>query len=332
MSTSPVVAVVGTGSVGKRHLTNLLALGCSGLAVDPRHDRRSEALAAGAIDAFESLDRAIAAGATAVVVASPPSFHVEQAIAALDVGLPVLLEKPVAPTLADAQRLLRASAGGPPILLGYTYRWWPALRAAKEMLASGAIGDVLHVTCTMSAHLADWHPWEPYQEFFMSSRALGGGALLDESHVIDLMLWFFGRPETVWGDVTTLSPLEIDTDDNVDATWRAASGAVIYVHLDLYARPHDRRIVFRGTEGTLEWTFDPNRIRIGRDSTRTWEDRIFKGERNEMFVALAREFIDVVDGAAAPSCTVQDGVEVLAVVEALRESSASGRRVHVREC
>jgi predicted dehydrogenase len=41
----------------------------------------------------------------------------------------------------------------------------------------------------MSAHLADWHPWERYQDFFMAQAALGGGALLDESHFLDLMLW-----------------------------------------------------------------------------------------------------------------------------------------------
>ena len=57
---------------------------------------------------------------------------------------------------------------------------------------ANAVGGLRHARFVMSAHLADWHPWERYQDFFMASRDQGGGALLDESHFIDLMLWFFG--------------------------------------------------------------------------------------------------------------------------------------------
>jgi predicted dehydrogenase len=68
----------------------------------------------------------------------------------------------------------------------------------------------------MAAHLADWHPWERYQDFFMSSKTMGGGAILDESHWLDLMLWFFGTPEKLFAKVDKISDLEIETDDNVD--------------------------------------------------------------------------------------------------------------------
>ena len=68
----------------------------------------------------------------------------------------------------------------------------------------------------MSAHLADWHPWEQYQDFFMAKKNLGGGALLDESHWIDLMVWFFGLPQSIIGKVEKISDLDIETDDNVD--------------------------------------------------------------------------------------------------------------------
>ena len=332
---SGTVVIAGGGSVGKRHAANLAELGTQTIVVDPRPDRRDEAGAlpgviATAADLTEVLQGDDVA---ALVVASPPVAHVEQSLMAVDRGLPVLLEKPPAPDLASALRLREAvRRSGVPVLLGYTYRWWEPIRAFGQLLQSGELGAVRHVTCTMSAHLADWHPWERYQDFFMSSRDQGGGALLDESHVIDLMLWWFGVPELVTGRVSHVSDLEIDCDDNVDVMWSAPEGTVVVVHLDLHARPHDRRIVARCEQGTAEWTFDPNRIRVGRTAERTWEDQLFTGERNDMFRAVTQEFLGVVGGGRAPTCTVDDGVAVLAVVEAIRRSSDEGQGVAVDRC
>jgi predicted dehydrogenase len=327
------VLVVGAGSVGKRHLTNFADQGCRVSVVDPRDDRRVEAAAQVAIEgSYPELSDALASAPelSGVVVASPPSFHVEQAIAAIERDLPVLLEKPVSPDAASAVRLARTvDRASVPLLLGYTYRWWPAMQALRRRTIEGDIGRVLHVSCTLSAHLADWHPWERYQDFFMARRDLGGGALLDESHFIDLMVWFFGMPERVLARIARLSDLEIDCDDNVDAMWAVPGGPDIVLHLDLYGRPHDRRIVLRGTEGTLEWTFAPNAIRIGRSGEGDWQVEEFREERNEMFAAVASEFLDVIDGKP-PSCSVHDGVAVLHVIEAMRASSRDRAETAVR--
>ena len=192
------------------------------------------------------------------------------------------------------------------------------------------VGRVLHVRCVMSAHLADWHPWERYQDFFMSSRDLGGGALLDESHVIDVMLWCFGMPEAVTARVERISALEIDTDDTVDAWLAYASGLRVAIHLDLYGRPHERSITAVGEAGTLQWSYERNALRLGRGAEPAWDETPYTCERNEMFLGAAREFLELLAGGRrAPSCTAQDGSEVLQVIEAMRESAASGRTIDV---
>ena len=199
-----------------------------------------------------------------------------QSIAALEAGLPVLLEKPVAPDLAGARRLAAAVDGASaPLLMGYTWRWWPPLRKVRALLGEGAIGTIRHVQFHMSAHLADWHPWERYQDFFMARREMGGGALLDESHWIDLMLWLFGMPASVSGRIEKISDLEIDSDDNVDLLFAYDGGPRVSMHLDLYGRPHEKFIRFVGSEGTLFWSADPNQIRIGRGWQQDWETETF---------------------------------------------------------
>jgi predicted dehydrogenase len=305
--------------------------------MDPREDRREElSRETPVIEAHATMDAALnGASVDGVVVGSPTSFHVEQSTAALRAGLPVLLEKPVATGLAEAEALSRAVAeasnGAGRLLMGYTWRWWPPLARVRELLAEGAIGRLLHVQFNMSAHLADWHPWERYQDFFMESRALGGGALLDESHWIDLMLWLVGKPVWVMGEVNRISGLEIETDDNVDVLVALIDGTRVTLHLDLYGRPHEKAIRFQGTEGTLLWSDDPSRIAIGRRPPKEWQEETFGGERNDMFIAVAKEFLEMISGAPPRTCTIEDGVEAMRVIEAIRRSSAEGRRVKLEE-
>lgn len=326
------VLVVGAGSVGRRHARNLAALGAAVSVVDPRADRRDEAAGEVAVlGAHADLATALAAGGhDAAVIASPTALHVPQALATLAAGLPTLVEKPLAATLGDGARLADAAAEGPPLLLGYTWRWWPALRHLRERVRAGDVGEVRHLRCVLSAHLADWHPWERYQDFFMASADLGGGALLDESHWIDLAVWILGEPADVTADVARISDLEIDTDDNVDLLLRWPSGARAWLHLDVHGRPHERSVTVAGSTGTLRWSDAPDAVAHGTGAD-TWNVRTFDGARNDMFLAVATELLDVAAGRTDPSCTAADGLAALRVVEAARTSSREGRRVALAE-
>ncbi|MGI6387359.1 MAG: Gfo/Idh/MocA family protein [Desulfomonilia bacterium] len=323
------ILILGTGSAGKRHAKNLHDLGCIISCFDPRQDRLDEAgTLFPVLRGYTSLDDALANEYSGVVVASPPVFHVPQAISFLERGIPVLLEKPVSPDLTSAKKLSEVFASSnTPLLLGYTWRWWPPLQRVRNLIADNIVGDLLHVQFDLSAHLADWHPWERYQDFFMSSRDLGGGALLDESHWIDLMLWFFGMPKRMFARIDRISDLEISTDDNVDMFIEYDSKIRISMHLDLHGRPHERTIRFRGTDGTLFWK--ENEIAIGCFPEQKWEVEAFHYERNEMFIRVAQEFLNVLGGKEPPSCDMEDGIKVMRLIEAARESSRTGAVVEV---
>ncbi len=329
------VLVVGAGSAGKRHMRNLHALGARVSAIDPREDRLKEAATqVPLVGAFtnESVAYRDPEAYDGVLVASPPAFHVEQGMRALEAGLPLYMEKPVAPTAEDAMRLVDAARRmAVPALLGYTYRWWPPLRDLKSMIASGRVGDVRHVRVVAGEHLADWHPWERYQDWFMSDAKLGGGAMLDESHFVDLLAWLFGRPAAVRGTVGRVSDLDIRADDNVDAIleWRDRRTQAS-LHLDLYTRPHEKAITVVGERGTIRWEFySTEQLRWSSEKSGGWETRSYAIERNDMFVAAAREFLGCIGGEPPSTCTLTDGLHVLEIVEAIRRSSATGVRQEI---
>jgi predicted dehydrogenase len=326
------ILIIGTGSVGKRHARNLSSLGCTISCIDPRQDRLDEAAQEITTlqEGYTSLEEAFAGGRRfdAVAVTSPPSFHIGQAVAALDKRIPVLLEKPVSPDLKSAQTLQKAvHASGIPLLLGYTWRWWPSLAKVRELLAQQIVGRLRYVKFIMSAQLADWHPWERYQDFFMASKTLGGGALLDESHWLDLMVWLFGMPQKLYAKVEKISDLQIKTDDNVDILCQYPENMRVYLHLDLYGRPHEKSIQFIGEKGTMIW--EPERIRIGHGMEPEWQIENFSHDRNDMFLSVAREFLDVLGGRPVTTCNIDDGIRVLTLVEAARCSSSEEKTISI---
>ena len=93
----------------------------------------------------------------------------------------------------------------------------------------------------------------------------------------------------------------------------------VNLHLDLYARPHEKSIQFVGENGTLIW--EPNQIRIGKQMDPEWETEKFNYERNDMFVGVAKEFLSIIAGQPDQTCTIDDGVRVLHLIEAARASS-----------
>jgi predicted dehydrogenase len=322
----PHILVVGFGSAGRRHAQNLARRGATISVVDTRPDRLDPPEGLSIRTQHASIAEAVAAGRfDGAVVATPTAFHVDQTDALIAAGCRVLLEKPVALDFASARRLRDLEAkSGKPILVGYTWRWWAALRELRARLHSGAIGRPLRAELIMASHLEDWHPWEPLSDFFMSKAALGGGALLDESHWIDQMLWLFGMPGEIAGQVERISSLPIDSDDHVELQAFYPDGLRVRVHLDLYTRPTERSIRIFGDRGALQWSFEGNAIAQCHSPDQAWEKKSFSGERNDMFDAVAAEFLNVCRAGTRPSCGLVEGLAALRVVDVARESQRRG--------
>ena len=162
----------------------------------------------------------------------------------------------------------------------------------------------------------------------MSSKELGGGALLDESHWVDQMLWLFGTPKSVFGIVDHVSMLEISSDDLVELIARYEDNLTVSMHLDLFGRPHEKSIVVFGDKGSVSWKEASNCV-TWTDESGEAQSKEFQEERNAMFERVAIEFAGVASGTVTPSCTLADGVEVLKIIEAVRSSDRTGKIVEI---
>jgi predicted dehydrogenase len=324
--------VVGCGSIGKRHLGNFQQLGVSHLgAVDPRPDRRQEVMERfGLRSLYGSIDEALRDGYEAALVGVPTRYHVEVAEKAVAAGMHVLIEKPIADRIDGVRELLeKVAKKGLCLMVGYTYRFWPPLLKIKELIDHGIFGRLYSVQITFSEYLPDWHPWEDYRSWFMAKKELGGGAILDESHTLDFARWLFGEVDSIFCVNGQFSHLEITSDDLAEMIVSFRSGAVGNIHMDIYGRHYRKEMAIIGEKASGYWDFYANQVKVYHAEGKTWQTWQFSCDRNDMFLAEDRHFLDCIANESKPMVDGADGLKTLQVILAAVESSKAGRLVRL---
>lgn len=318
------VAVVGTGSIGSRHLRLLRAMvDVEAIAVPSRPDRAEELAAQGQAVA-NSLRETKAAIA---VIATDTSRHGDDAIAALELGMDVLVEKPMAGDLSGAQRILAAArAAQRRVSVGCNLRFSASLGAFRAALPR--IGALHAVSVQCHSFLPEWRPDSDYRSSY-SARADEGGVLRDLVHEIDYSAWLFGAPRSVCGRVRNTGRLGIGSDEQADAYWESPSGALVSIRLDYLSRPTRRGIVARGANGELGWDAVANTVKLAPADSAPTVDTIPVG-RDDTYIAQLRATLEAHRGRVdARQATGDDGALALAICEALRNSSERRAEVDV---
>ena len=324
--------VLGGGSIGKRHLRNLLASGRSAAVVEPREDRRAE-IAARHPDArsFASLDAALAAGPyQAAFICLPTAAHVAPATRLAAEGLHVFMEKPVSHSLEGVRALVELVEGkGLVGFTGFCLRFFAPLQKAAELIHGGRIGRVVTARSFTGVYLPDWHPYEDYRSFYMAKKEMGGGVLLDECHAFDWMQWLCGPIRGVSAVVGTFSDLEVTTDDVCEVIARFGDRAVGSIHLDMVDRSARSEVEVIGTDSTVLVDLEGHTVRLYDHTQRTWERWAFEPSYDRMYVDELEHFFACVEGRARPVVDLRAGWQVQRVIDACARSSAERRWVDV---
>jgi len=327
--------LLGAGSIGQRHLRNLQTLGHAVVAVADPDRARLEAirplvtagcrLVAGEAEAF-------AADADAVVICSPTSRHVDQALAALRRGWHVFVEKPLAPTLEGTAALVdEAARAGRAVLVGCNLRFLPSLQLVKRLVDEGRIGRPLAARAQCGYYLPFWRPDTDYREGYGAKQATGGGIILDSIHEFDYLTWLLGLPREVFAYAGKVSTLEIDTEDTADVLMRFDYGTVANVHLDYLQRTYRRSCDVLGEDGVIAWDYIGQSVTVyGKDDRRleVFQESI-NTERNQMFLDEMRHFARCVEEGAAPVVDAAGARAILEVALAAKASAVAGRPVAI---
>lgn len=322
------VLIAGLGSIGRRHLANLRALGWTrvrlyrtGRATLPDAD-----LAAYPVE--HDLSAALERRPLAVIVSNPSSLHLPVALAAARAGAHLLVEKPLSHDL-DGVAAFEDIVGRRKlqVLVGFQFRFSPGLRQVRAWMDEGAIGTVVSAQAHWGEYLPDMHPWEDHRLGYAARADLGGGVLLTLCHPFDYLRWLLGDVERVSSMASRPHLPGCDAEDCVDVGLRFASGASAHVHLDFVQRPREHRLTIVGSSGTITWTDDDHAARRYCCATKQWEVVAPPPgyQRNDMFLEEMRHFLACLRGDTRPACTLHDGIAALRIALAAKQTIAGAQ-------
>jgi predicted dehydrogenase len=323
------ILIAGLGSVGRRHLTNLRALGWTRCRVYRSQFSRPLDAEWADVPVDDDLEAALAHRPLAVIVSNPSALHIPVALEAARAGAHLLIEKPLSHTLERVTELQRrVGARDLTVLMGFQFRFNPGLRQIKAWIDGGAIGTVVSAQVHWGEYLPGMHPSENYRLGYAAREELGGGALLTFCHPFDYLRWLVGEVEHVVAFEARHRLFGLSVDSCVDVHLAFTNGATGHVHLDFVQRPHDHRVTIIGTDGTLTWTHDDHAARRFSCASNRWDvvpaPRGF--ERSWMFLEEMRHFLACLGGRERPSCTLDDGMRALAIaLDAKRSLTGAAR-------
>jgi len=327
--------VIGCGSIGERHISNLIALNMEDiLAFDVRSDRRGEVESRLGITTLDNLEDAWGHRPDAALITVPSSLHIPLALQAAKHGCHLFIEKPLSDRLEGVDVLLEAVRERNLVtLVGCNMRFHPGLMQVKALIEGGAVGHVIAARVEVGQYLPDWHPLEDYRHAYSAQQDLGGGVILDAIHEIDYVQWMLGEVQTVACFAGKLSHLEIETEDTAAILLRFVSGAIGEVHMDYVQRAYSRTCQIIGDEGTIRWDYTIDEVQWYSAATREWQ--VFKNpsgwEPNQMYLDEMQHFLRCLAREEKPTLDVSEGARVLEVAVAAKASAKTGQLMALRD-
>ncbi|MFQ5427630.1 MAG: Gfo/Idh/MocA family protein [Thermodesulfobacteriota bacterium] len=317
--------VAGCGSIGRRHLSNLEALGIRDFVLLERDEARLAEAAEGlqqrpilAVD----LGRALEARPYAAIICLPTSLHLPCAMRLAREGVHLFIEKPLSHTMAGVAELAElVSVNGITAMMAMCYRFHPVIRAIKERLSSGIIGRVYHVNYFGGFYLPYWQRGVDYRKGYAAREELGGGVLLTSIHGLDNLRWLFGEAAEVKAFTSRVSSLEIDVEDLALAVMRLASGAYVSWQTDFLQQADQHRMVIVGEKGTMRFDIIRGVEEICIGDGGKWQSREIPFEVSSMYVQEMECFLSALATGAPVMAGLGEGVKTLELAMEVRESA-----------
>lgn len=305
------VGIIGCGGIAQSHADAYKDQGCQIVGVTDSNPEAAKSLAESTeatvyADYKELIDKA---GCEALSICTPPVFHGEAAIYALQHGVNVLCEKPLAYDAQTAHAMAEAAKASTAILMpAFRHRFLPAIVALKEMVHSDDFGDLVLFNNVFCGPAFDMEG-----KWFTKKAIAGGGSLLDtNSHSIDLFRFIAG--EVV--DQKAVMHTHFKTTDVEDAgilIVKSESNAIGSLQSSFVAGSGMAVIDIIGTKGRVVYDYDKgSEIRYKKTEDTEWTVRTV--QESWGFIEEVKHFIGAIKGEHELACTIHDGVRAMEII------------------
>lgn len=326
------ILVIGCGSIGERHIKNLQSLGVAEIcACEQDRQRLKHIRDEYKIKVFQNYEEAFTNEAIdAVLVCTPTSGHIIPALAAVQQGCHVLVEKPLSHTLEGVDDLIEeASRKNLVLMTGFNWRFHPNLQQINRLLDREEIGRPISARAHFGSYFlyrVPYHAGRDYKQDY-AARKVGGGVILDAAtHQIDYMSWFLGKVNEVFCYSERMSSLELEAEDIAEILLKFETGAIASLHVDFIQQPYEIKCEIIGEKGTIAWDFRANTVRLSCETDNKWQtfpENDF--DHNQTYVREIIHFIQCIRGEEQPPVNGIRGKKILEIALAAKESAQTGK-------
>jgi len=323
------IIIAGLGSIGRRHLKNLVHLGENDIVLYRTHKGSVMDEKIGSFPVEVDLEKAFNNHPDAVVISNPTAMHMPVAEQAAKANCHIFIEKPISHTLESLgpfEAALKKSASV--VFVGFQFRFNPGLKSVKKIIDDQVVGRPISFRCHWGEYLPGWHPWEDYRKSYAADQDMGGGVVLTLSHPLDYLRWIFGEVKELFAVTGKFSDLEIKSEDTAEVLLTFTNNVVGGLHLDYYQQPkkHDLSIIC--SNGTVNWEYKTSRVLIEKASGEVVEmDQPDNYERNQMYLAEMQHFLDICKKGVQPICGYSDGKKSLELARGILQSGKYNKRI-----
>lgn len=317
------VLVVGYGSIGKRHITNLSKFPNFQISVCTNR-KYDSFLKKKKCKIFNSLDDCIKQKPDVAFITNTTNLHVKTAIKLANANIHIFIEKPLSNSTNDVKLLLSTIKKKKLVtMMGCVLRFHPAIKKFKEIISENKIGKIISVHTENGSFLPDWHPYEDYKKNYASRSDLGGGVVLTNIHELDYLYWLFGNVSEVFSITGKFSDLEIDVEDLSSILLRFKNNIIAEIHLDYFQKPSVRSCKIVGTHGTVYWDSSKNNVKLYDVNKNRWIDKLkLKNyDENNMYLDEIKHFFKCVNKEEKSINPIAEGAQILNIAIAVKKSS-----------
>jgi predicted dehydrogenase len=325
------VLVAGLGSIGERHVRNLLALGQESITVLRRNPREARTVDESAFLTVTDSDSALKRSPAALIIATPTAMHLPLIRQAVERGIPTMVEVPLASSVDGLSQLaMDAATNNTPVLVAHNLRFHPCLNWVRDAVRAGAAGTPIYSQAQFGEYLPDSHQWDDFHDRYEARSDLGGGVILTSIHEIDHAVWLFGEVSAVTC-VAKTAALDIEVEDTAMLILEHRNGVLSQVTLDFVQRPYRRWLQVVGTEGTIEWELKANLVRRYTAEDGRWSDAFASPEYSgdQSYIDELEHFARVIRREEPPVVGLVEATHVLSVALAAKQSAVTGRRTEI---
>jgi len=316
------IGLIGLGSIGRRHLRLIKELRPDVEVFVVRSGRGlkciEEALADGIVYAMDQLE---GLSIDAAIISSPASYHVDQALKLVGLGIPLLVEKPLSHNLDKTQDLMELTESSQVCaLVGYVFRHSEDLNYFQKVVTDSQAGPFSEVRIVCSSYLPEWRPGQDYFESVSAKVNLGGGVLLELSHELDYANWLFGPFESIEASIINSGLLQLEVEDTADLKLMSRNGLSVSIHIDFVSKHPVRECMIEGVTGYFHW--DGIKCAVGsQSSSGCFKVKEFDDNRDQMYRSQLSHFMACVEQGIQPKVSLDEGIEVLKLIDAAKRSS-----------